>query len=101
MVPEYFKRVLRPYEAEHYLDGVDKRRHDGWEQMREILVAMSGKEVRSKVIFPWERSRDETDNQEATDKKVVTKEELDDLYEWSNNVLNAIKDGGCSSKTED
>lgn len=90
MAPEYFKRVLRPYEAEHYLDGVDKRRHDGWEQAR-LIVSPYRSENSEPIVFPWE------------DKKAVepTNEELNELYDWSNNVLKAIEDGRRSSEAKD
>ena len=62
MSPDYFCRALSLSEAEAYMKGLDKRRHDGWEQARLILCGLVSKA--SDLTFPWEEEREEPKTEE-------------------------------------
>jgi hypothetical protein len=72
MTPEYFRWHLRPYEAEHYLEGVMMRKRDGWEQARLIVSPLSGKDAKP-IVFPWEKETF----------KAPTEDEFADLMNWA------------------
>ena len=81
MSPEYFKKELRPYEAEHYIEGVMMRKRDGWEQARLIVSPWSGKDSQP-LVFPWEQS-------EVAE---PTLDEIEDVRQWAE-ALNLNKHG--------
>lgn len=82
MQPEYFRRHLRPFEAEHYLEGVYMRNRAGWEQARLIVSPWSGKDAKP-MVFPWEKEEVEAPTQEV----------MDDLFDWADKALNTINHG--------
>ena len=84
MSPDYFKRELRPYEAEHYLEGVMMRKHDGWEQTRVVYDMLRGKDSKP-MTFPWEDGKPQPEE--------PTQEVLDDLYDWTEVTLKKIQHG--------
>ena len=90
MPPEYFKRSLRPHEAEQYLDGLMMRQRAGWEQARLIVSPWQGKDSKP-LTFPWET--------EAVDEP--TEEEINDVRQWAAAVALQLnkKHGGYCSKT--
>lgn len=78
MTPEYFKRVLRPYEAEHYIEGVMMRQRPGWEQARLVahrsLMPWS-KDLKMQDVaqFPWE----------SEERVEATREEIEEAQQWA------------------
>lgn len=83
MSPEYFKTKLRPYEATKYLEGLEKRRHDGWEQAR-LISSPWQSENSEPIVFPWERREPE----------IPSSETMDDLESWATHVAAKIKKHG-------
>lgn len=83
MDPEYFKWKLRPFEAEHYYEGVMMRKRDGWEQARMIANHFRSKEDKP-IEFPW-------DEKDAAHPEVDEKE-WKETIEWSNNVLQLMNE---------
>lgn len=79
MTPEYFKHHLRPYEAEAYMKGIFIGHRAGWEQAR-MIASPWRSENSEPLVFPWEEGE--------TPK--ATKEEIDDVRNWSTEVLNQI-----------
>lgn len=80
MTPEYFKRELRPYEAEAYLKGVEQARRVGWEQTRNVMYSN---------LAPWSKNLKATDVLEfAWDKEMAeatapSREEIESAREWA------------------
>ena len=89
MPPEYFKRSLRPHEAEQYLDGLMMRQRAGWEQARLIVSPWQGKDS-PPLTFPWEKE----------DAVAPTREEFDELMDWSIKAEEVLREryGRHSSK---
>lgn len=83
MSPEYFKRHLRPYEAEHYIEGVMMRKRDGWEQARLIVSPWRNKDA-APLVFPWE--------EEGVAEP--TEEEINDVREWAAMIAEKMKNNG-------
>ena len=79
MPPEYFKRSLRPHEAEQYLDGLMMRQRAGWEQARLIASPWKSKDSEP-LVFPWE-------NEMAEPPK---KEEIEDTLQWAAKVAEQL-----------
>ena len=79
MAPEYFKRSLRPHEAEQYLDGLMMRQRAGWEQARLIVSPWQGKDSQP-LVFPWENERVEPPK----------KEEIEDTLQWAAKVAEQL-----------
>lgn len=71
MTPEYFKRELRPYEADHYLDGMYMRFRAGWEQSRMICNHWRSKDSEP-IVYPWDEKPE-----------APTRKEIDDVLQWS------------------
>lgn len=80
MSPEYFKKDLRPYEAEAYLKGVEQAQRTSWEQTRlqmySFLKPWSSdiKKDTDVLEFPWDKERAEAE--------APKKEEIDNAREW-------------------
>ena len=79
MPPEYFKRSLRPHEAEQYLDGLMMRQRAGWEQARLIVSPWQGKDSKP-LTFPWESEAVEPPK----------KEEIEDTLQWAAKVAEQL-----------
>lgn len=78
MAPEYFKRELRPYEAEAFLKGVEQAGRTSWEQTRMQMYS---------ALAPWSKDLKATDILEfAWDKEradAPTREDIDFAREWA------------------
>lgn len=79
MSPEYFKRSLRPHEAEQYLDGLMMRQRAGWEQAR-LIVSPWKSEDSEPLVFPWESEMAEPPK----------KEEIEDTLQWAAKVAEQL-----------
>jgi hypothetical protein len=101
MRPEYFKRSLRPYEAEAYIKGVGMRDRAGYNQAR-MICNMWRSEESEPIVFPWE-NKEEVIN--ASKPKPPTREEIDSVREWAaqaTEMLNKKTNGrkcDCSETT--
>jgi hypothetical protein len=88
MAPEYFKRELRPYEAEAFLKGIEQAQRSSWEQTRlqmySFLKPWSSdiKKDTDVLEFPWDKERAEAEAQ--------TKEEIDSAREWAKEATNML-----------
>lgn len=89
MSPEYFATRLRPYEAEAYLDGVDMQRRDRWEQTRRQAFF---------TLAPWSKNLDPMKFMplpwDAESITPTTKEDIDEVKNWSAQVLANLKTNG-------
>ena len=86
MRPEYFKRSLRPYEAEAYIKGVDMRNRAGYNQAR-MICNMWRSEESDPIVFPWENKEDVIN---ASKPKPPTREEIDSTREWASQITELI-----------
>lgn len=87
MRPEYFKRSLRPYEAEAYIKGVDMRNRAGYNQARMICDMWRSKDSEP-IVFPWENKEDVIS---ASKPQPPTREQINDLMDWGASALETIK----------
>ena len=89
MSPEYFATRLRPYEAEAYLEGVDMQRRERWEQTRRQAFF---------TLVPWSKDLDPLKFMplpwDAESITPTTIEELEDVKDWSAQVLANLKKDG-------
>jgi hypothetical protein len=102
MAPEYFKKELRPYEAEAFLKGVEQAQRTSWEQTRmQMLSSLASwsKNLKATDIleFAWDKER--------ADAEAPTREEIDSVREWAaqaTEMLNKKTNGrkcDCSETT--
>ena len=87
MAPEYFKRELRPYEAEAFMKGVEQAGRDAWEQTRmQMYAALApwSKNLKASdvVEFAWDKERADADD--------PTREEIDSAREWAAKVATML-----------
>ena len=92
MDPNYFKRELRPYEAEAYLEGLEMQRRDGWEKTRvQSFYALSscreGVDPKTFMPLPW-------DTKKAAKVTEATEEELSELFNWAAEEAQHLKTDG-------
>lgn len=91
MTPEYFKRELRPYEAEAYLDGVAKAERASWEQTRSVMYSN---------LAPWSKNLKATDilefswDKERVEAEAPTSEEIDNVREWAAHAAELLNKHG-------
>lgn len=87
MTPEYFKRELRPYEAEAFLKGVEQAERAAWEQTRGVMYSN---------LAPWSKNLKPTDVIEfAWDKEraaadAPTREEIESAREWASQAVEML-----------
>lgn len=80
MAPEYFKKELRPYEAEAFLKGVEQAQRTSWEQTRMQMFS---------ALAPWLKNLKPSDvlsfewDKERSDAEAPTREEIDSVREWA------------------
>lgn len=81
MSPEYFKRELRPYEAEAFVKGVEQAGRAAWEQTRMQMYS---------ALAPWSKNLKPSDLLSFTwddeTKVEATKEEIDSAREWAESI---------------
>jgi hypothetical protein len=86
MAPEYFKKELRPYEAEAFLKGVEQAQRTSWEQTRMQMYS---------ALAPWSKNLKATDILEfAWDKEksdAPTREEIESVREWAAQATEMLK----------
>ena len=80
MSPEYFKRELRPYEAEAFLKGVEQAERAAWEQTRSVMYSnlapwSKNLKVSDVMEFAWDKERAAAD--------APTREEIESAREWA------------------
>lgn len=89
MKPAYFKRELRPYEAEAYLNGIEQRGRAAWEQTRMAAYCS---------LAPWSKDLKPDDVVKFAwdgDAKVeATREEIEDVRNWAAKVAATINKHG-------
>lgn len=80
MAPEYFKKELRPYEAEAFLKGVEQAQRASWEQTRMQMYS---------ALAPWSKNLKATDilefawDKERSEAEAPTREQIDSVREWA------------------
>lgn len=78
MSPEYFKKELRPYEAEAFMKGVEQAGRASWEQTRMQMFSS---------LAPWSKNLKPSDLLSFTwddeTKVEATREEIDNAREWA------------------
>lgn len=80
MAPEYFKKELRPYEAEAFLNGVEQAQRTSWEQTRMQMFS---------ALAPWSKNLKPSDvlsfewDKERAEAEAPTREEIDSVREWA------------------
>lgn len=88
MSPEYFKKELRPYEAEAFMKGVEQAGRASWEQTRmqmfSALAPWSNKNLKPSDVlsFEWDKERAEAE--------APKKEEIDNAREWAKEAANIL-----------
>lgn len=100
MAPEYFKKELRPYEAEAFLKGVELAERSSWEQTRMQMYS---------ALAPWSKNLKETDivefawDKERAEAEAPTREEIENAREWATEItaiLNKKNDGRKCDSSE-
>ena len=85
MSPEYFKKALRPYEAEAFMKGVEQAGRASWEQTRMQMFSS---------LAPWSKNLKPSDLLSFTwddeTKVEATKEEIDNAREWAKEAANIL-----------
>lgn len=84
----YFKRCLRPYEAEAYLDGLENRGRAAWEQTRMTaycILAPYSKDLKVGDVmkFSWDAEAPE-----------ATREQIEDVRQWAVSLPQINKSDG-------
>lgn len=98
MAPEYFKRELRPYEAEAYLKGVEQAERAAWEQTRSVMYSN---------LAPWSKNLKVSDVMEfAWDKEraaaeAPTREEMESTRRWAESVAATLSQRRKQSNNDD
>lgn len=81
MAPEYFKKELRPYEAEAFLKGVEQAQRASWEQTRMQMYS---------ALAPWSKNLNPSDvlsfEWDKETKVEPTREEIDSTREWASQI---------------
>ena len=98
MAPEYFKRELRPYEAEAFLKGVEQAQRDSWEQTRSVMysnLAPWSKDLKPKDVmeFAWDKERAAAD--------APTRDEMESTRRWAESVAATLSQRREQSNNED
>lgn len=89
MEPTYFKRELTPYEAEAYLNGVERRGRAAWEQTR--MAAYCSLAPWSKNLKPADVMKFAWDGETNTE---ATREEIEDVRQWAAKVASIFNNHG-------
>ena len=90
MSPEYFKKDLRPHEAEAYIKGVDMRNRAGYNQAR-MICNMWRSEESEPIVFPWE---DKEEVVRASKPQPPTREQIEDARQWAVSLPQINKSDG-------